>query len=141
MLFPSQKPGKDPSVADNQRSISLTCHTCKLMEKMVASRLLPTLESLHAFSDHQFGFRTHRSTQEPILRLDHDIREAFSSNNMVLAVFFDLEKAHDSTWRAMVLQSLHSLGLRGQLPLFLQSLLTGRSFQAGPLWYCLVPTL
>ena len=90
---PIPKPGKDPSVADNQRPISLTCHTCKLMEKMVAFRLLPTQESLHAFSDHQFGFRTHRSTQEPLLWLDHGIGEAFSSNNMVLAVFFDLEKA------------------------------------------------
>ena len=96
---------------------------------MVVTRLLSTLERLHALSDYQFGFRKHRSTQDPLLRLDHDIREAFAGNKLVLAVFFDLERAYDSTWRLGVLQNLHSLGLRGQLPLFLQSLMSARSFQ------------
>src|SRR5678815_718722 len=113
-IVPIPKPGKDPTSSDSHRPISLTCNTCKLMERLVASRLVPTLERLHAFSDYQFGFRRHRSTQDPLLRLDHDIRAAFASNNMTLAVFFDLEKAYDSTWRIGVLQTLHSLVLRGQ---------------------------
>src|SRR5678816_4553773 len=123
------KPGKDPTSCYHHLPVSLTCNTCKLMERLVASRLVPTLEQLHAFSDYQFGFRRHRSTQDPLLRLDHDIRESFASNKMTLTVLFDLEKAYDSTWRLGVLRSLHSLGLRGQLPLFLQLLMSDRSFQ------------
>src|SRR5678815_5971642 len=98
------------------------------MERMVASCLVPTLEQLHAFSDDQFGFRHHRSTQDPLLRLDHDVRESLASHKLTLAVFFDMEKAYDYTWRVGVLRNLHSLA-RGQLPLFLQTLMSDRSFQ------------
>lgn len=128
-VIPIPKPGKDPSQVENQRPISLTCHSCKIMEKMVASRLIPTLEGCQAFSPCQFGFRQHRSTLDPLLRLDHDIREAFSNDKMTLAVFFDLEKAYDSTWRTGVLWRIHSLGLRGNLPLFLQNLMANRTIQ------------
>ena len=67
------------------------------MERMVITRLLPVLESLHALSDSQFGFRKHRSTTDPLIRLYHDIREAFHGGRKVLGVFFDLEKAYDTT--------------------------------------------
>lgn len=40
---------------------------------------------------------------------------------MVLSVFFDLDKAYDSTWRLGILYNLYSLGLMAQLPLFLQN--------------------
>ena len=48
---------------------------------------------------------------------------------MVLGVFFDLEKAHNTTWRLGIHRRLHSLGLLGQLPTFLQRLLLNGSFQ------------
>lgn len=107
-VIPIPKPGKDPCSAENQLPISLTCHTRKLMEKRVAMRLFLTLMSLHTFSNLQFGF----------LRLDHDIRKAFFNSNMVLAIFFYLEKAYDTTWRNGVLIKLHSLGLLGLLSSF-----------------------
>lgn len=50
---------------------SLTCHTCKLVKMIVAIRLLPTMESLHAFSD-------------------HDICEAFSFNKIIFLFYFFL---------------------------------------------------
>src|SRR5678815_1306876 len=128
-VIPIPKPGKDLKLADNRRPISLTCHTCKLMEKMVSGRFLPVLESRQAFSNFQFGFRKNRSTADPLLKLDHDIREAFSTGGMVLGVFFDLEKAYDTTWRTGILLKLHSLGFRGQLPLFIKCLLSNRSMQ------------
>lgn len=71
------KPGKDSTISDNQCPISLTCHTCKLMEKMVIIRFMLALERIQAFSDHQLEFRNYRSTQELLLWLDHDIRESF----------------------------------------------------------------
>ena len=40
----------------------------------------------------------------PLLKKEH-----------VVAVFFDLEKAYDTTWRYGILKDIHKLGLRGSL--------------------------
>ena len=46
-----------------------------------------------------------------------------------MSVFFDLEKAYDTTWRYGILKDLHGLGLKGILPLFIQSFLEDRTMQ------------
>src|SRR5215469_8278668 len=60
--------------------------------------------------------------------LEQNIRQAFKVKR-VLGVFFDLEKAYDSTWRGGVLRKLFNLGFRGFIPLFIQNLLSNRTFQ------------
>ena len=45
----------------------------------------------------QFGFRRFRSTAHPLLRLEHDISAVFENGKFLLAVFFNLQKAYDST--------------------------------------------
>src|SRR5215469_14719171 len=97
------------------------------MEKMVANRLLWKLEALGALSASQFGFRRFRSTSDHLI-LEQNIRQAFKEKRVLLGVFFDLEKAYDSTWRG-VLRKLFNLGFRGFLPLFIQNLLSNRTFQ------------
>ena len=47
----------------------------------------------------------------------------------VVAVFFDLEKAYDTTWRYGILCDLHSMGLRGNLPVFISKFLEDRTFR------------
>ena len=47
----------------------------------------------------------------------------------VVAVFFDLEKAYDTTWRFSILQKLRTIGLTGQLPRFIANFLTSRLFK------------
>ena len=47
----------------------------------------------------------------------------------MVSIFFDLEKAFDTTWKYGILKDLHSLGLRGYLPLFIKQFLNNRSFQ------------
>ena len=37
----------------------------------------------------------------------------------VFAVFFDLEKAYDTTWRHGIMRDLHDLGIRGRLATFI----------------------
>ena len=46
-----------------------------------------------------------------------------------MAVFFDLEKAYDTCWRHLILEELHSFGMRGKLPLLIQDFLQERKFQ------------
>ena len=128
-IVPIPKPGKDPRLENNYRPISLTCNTCKIMERMVAKRLHTVLEDLQALPPFQFGFRKFKSTTEPLLLIDSYIRASFSRKEKVLGVFFDLEKAYDTTWRKGIISKLHALGLRGQLPLFLSTLLAERVIQ------------
>ena len=47
----------------------------------------------------------------------------------VLTIFFDLEKAYDTTWKHGILADLWDLGLRGYLPRFIQSFLSERFFR------------
>ena len=129
IIIPIPKPDKDPQNPINYRPISLTSSICKLMERMVSSRLTWILENREIFAEEQFGFRKHHSTIDALTHLEHDIQQAFSRKEMVGAVFFDLEKAYDSTWRWNVLNQLKNIGLRGSLPLFIKNLLSNRTFK------------
>ena len=47
----------------------------------------------------------------------------------IIIIFFDLEKAYDSTWKFGIIKDLYNLKLRGRLPKFIKNFLTGRTFQ------------
>ena len=128
VVLPFLKPGKDPANPSSYRPIALTSSLCKLFERMVNARLMWVLEDRGLLSPSQFGFRSGRSTLDPLTLLDHDIGAAFSSGDFVTAIFLDLEKAYDTVWRRLILQQLHLLGFRGHLPLFLSNFLASRTF-------------
>ena len=46
----------------------------------------------------------------------------------VTAIFFDLGKAYDTSWKYGILKDLHNLGLKGRLPTFISKFLSNRSF-------------
>ena len=64
-----------------------------------------------------------------LVRLETYIRDAFINKQHVVAIFFDLEKAFDTTWKHGILRDLHDLGLRGHLPSFIENFLDDRSFK------------
>ena len=128
-VIPLLKPGKDPTDATSYRPISLTCFMSKLLEKMVNNRLVWLLESQGLIAPHQAGFRKRLSTVDHLVRLENAIQDAFLARKHLVAVFFDLEKANDMTWRYGILEKLHGLGLRGRLPLFIDAFLTDRVFR------------
>ncbi|MCG8430697.1 MAG: endonuclease/exonuclease/phosphatase family protein [Candidatus Omnitrophica bacterium] len=128
-VIPIPKPKRDLSDPSNYRPIALTSCLCKLMERMVTNRLNWFLESNNILSPYQCGFRTKRSTNDHLVRLESFVRESFIANQHLVAIFFDLEKAFETTWKHGILQNLHDLGLRGHLPTFIQNFLQHRSFQ------------
>ena len=73
----------------------------------------------------QSGFRSKRSTVDHLVRFEMFCRVAFIHNQHLVRVFFDLEKAHDTTWKYGIMKDLHGFGLRGCLPNVLQD----RSFK------------
>ena len=129
IIIPIVKPGKDPSLPTNYRPISLTSSICKLMEKMVNMRLMWYIEENNILSPTQSGARRNRSTLDSLGSLENQIKEGFLLKKITVAVFFDIEKAYDTTWRYSILQSLYNCKLRGALPIFIQNFLKNRTFQ------------
>jgi exonuclease III/ribonuclease HI len=128
-IVPIAKPGKDPSLPGNYRPIALTSCLCKTMERIINDRLVWYLEKNKALNPYQSGFRRNRSTLDHLVSIETYIRDAMVSKDHVFTVFFDLEKAYDTTWKEGILRDLHHIGLRGRLPVFIRSFLSNRHFK------------
>ena len=112
-VIPIPKPGKDPAEPTNYRPIALTSCLCKTLERIINKRLIWYLESNNLLSQYQSGFRAGHSTNDNLVKLESFIRDAFVKKEHVVPVFFDLEKAYDTTWRYGIMKDIHKLGLRG----------------------------
>ena len=99
------------------------------MEPMINNRLVWYLEKHKLLSSVQCGFRRNCSTTDHLVRFETFVREAFIQWQHAVAVFFDLEKAYDTTWKYGIMSDLHRAGLRGRLPTFIEGFLHSRNFQ------------
>ena len=75
------------------------------MERMINKRLVWFLESNNILSNTQCGFRKNRSTIDHLVRLETFIRDAFVNKEHAVSIFFDLEKANDTTRKYGILTS------------------------------------
>ena len=57
-------------------------------------------------------FRKNRSTFDHIVRFESYLREAFVRQSHTVAVFFDIDKAYDTTWKHGILQDLQKCILK-----------------------------
>jgi len=129
VIVPIAKPGKDHSNPSNYRPISLTSNLCKTLESIINRRMVEHLEKSKLLSNLQCGFRKNRSTIDHLVRFENYVKQSQASNKYVTAVFFDLEKAYDLTWRYGILRDLHRMGFRGFLPKFICAFLQDRTFK------------
>ena len=89
------------------------------MEGMINTRLMWSLELQGLLSEKQCGFRKNHRTLDHLVRFEMFIRNAFVKKEHVLTIFFDLEKAYNTTWKHGILADLWDLGFRGHLPRFI----------------------
>ena len=130
IIVPIPKSGKDTSNLQNYRPIALTSCLCKTMEWMINSRLTWYLKTNGQITNMQTGFRKRRGTIDHLIRLETFIREAFiKKKKPPTALFFDLEKAYDTTCKYDIIRDLYDLSLRRRLPIFIKNFLFERTFR------------
>jgi len=129
VVIPVLKPGKSPETLGSYRPISLTSTLCKLMERLVTSRLVWYLEKHNLLNNSQSGFRKNRNTLEHIIRLQDNITKYNHNSGYTLGVFLDFEKAFDMLWREGLHIKLFNKGIRGNILNFINNFLSNRTLE------------
>ena len=81
------------------------------------------------FSDFQSGFRSSRSTADPLRVISDRISRHFNKSRAFRAVELDISKAFDRVWPAGLLHRLKSYGRSDQIFNLISSFLGIRWFQ------------
>ena len=128
-VLPIKKPNKDPSSPASYRPIALTSHLGKLLEAIINDRLKRYLDLNGILTNTQTGFRNHKETLEPLVRLESDIRKAWEQNKVLCAVFLDLSAAFDTAQHIYILQNLAAYGVKGRMYNYIRDFMNDRTFQ------------
>ena len=102
---------KETSLCHDVRSFRPMSIIRKCLEKHLFHLLLEHFEQNSVLSDHQFGFRSGRSTMIPLLTSVHDWQQSLERKQRVLCVFIDIKKAFDSVPHQALLNKLCSLNI------------------------------
>ena len=94
------KPQKDLSNVSSYRPISLLESLGKVFEKLINRRLRRYLDENNLISTTQFGFRSHRSTQDVLNIMLCYIKNNNDRRLKTILVTKDVERAFDTVWHA-----------------------------------------
>lgn len=92
------KPSKNLKDPLNFRPISLLNNLAKIFEKIITERLMYFLEYNNFFSENQFGFRKHRSTQQALFVINEILLNNKNDGRVSLLITRDTQKAFDTVW-------------------------------------------
>ena len=127
-LLPILKNGKDPSLVESYRPISLISCFAKLIEKLVFNRLYSYVENKKHLPLFQCGFRKQHSCTDLLVYLEHFIQLSLRTQKVLIIVFFDLEKAFDSASHLQILYNLTQIGIKGRMLKWLTDFFANREF-------------
>jgi hypothetical protein len=112
---------------DNYRPISLLCSISKVLEKIVAQKLISHLLDNDLLYAHQYGFLPNRSIDHNLLQIVNYITKALDEGNFCIEVFLDLKKAFDVCSHKILLKKIHKMGIRGTAYNWFMNYLAGRT--------------
>jgi len=111
-VIPVFKKG-DKTNPSNYRPISLLSIFDKILEKLMYKRLYSFLNKNSILYQYQFGFRRHHSTSLALLELTDSLYSHLDTHDMVIGMYFDLQKAFDTVDHNILLRKLYNYGIRG----------------------------
>ncbi len=122
------KPQKQHSNPKNHRPITLLPALGKTFERIINSRFKAHLESHMKINPHQSGYREGKSTVDQLTRITIDAARARNQGEVLMAAFFDIEKAFDRMWHQGLLYKMkHLLHISTGLIQLINSFLTDRT--------------
>lgn len=124
-VIPVHKKGNKNEV-ENYRPISLTCISCKIMETIIKQHLTKYLEDNKILSASQYGFRAEKSTSLQLLQCMNSWTKNFDNQVSTDVIYFDFTKAFDKVSHQKLFQKLESIGISGNLLLWLIAFLSDR---------------
>ncbi|KAL4104471.1 hypothetical protein QTP88_019769 [Uroleucon formosanum] len=120
------KPGKNHSIPENHRPISLLSTISKVYEKII----LKTLRIYIKPREEQHAFREDHSTTTQLFHLFKEIKNNQKQKKYTAATFLDMEKAFDRVWHDGL---IYKLKTNTRLPInmikLIKPFLSDRSFQ------------
>lgn len=113
---------------ENYRPISLTCTSCRVMEKIIKDSIInsPLFKQI---SSCQHGFRVRKSTTTQLLESIRDWVEVINQKQNIDIVYIDFAKAFDTVSHVKMIQKLDNFGLKGNLLNWMNAFLTYRHQQ------------
>jgi len=126
-VIPIFKTG-DRTEFTNYRPISMLPVFSKILEKIVANKLISFLDCTNQFYQHQYGFRARHSIAHPVIHLLNQIATENDkiTKKITMATFLDLSKAFDTINHNILLTKVDNLGIRGVVNTWFRHYLTER---------------
>ena len=116
----------DRNMINNFRPISVLPVMSKVVEKCMYERLNNYFTKLGIISSKQFGFMRGKSCFDAISNLLEYIYSALNDKKHVVSLFIDLKKAYDTVNHQLLINKLHSCGIRGVVLSWFESYLENR---------------
>ena len=118
--------GGDKNDIDNYRPISVLTQFNRILERLIAKRLVSFFERFNIISKKQFGFQKRHNTEHAILDLKEYILSNMDKKETTAVLFLDLKKAFDTVNHEILLQKLEYYGIRGVAHQLISSYLLNR---------------
>lgn len=110
----------------NYRPISLTSVVGKLLESIIADRIVGHLEANNLLANSQHGFRRKRSCLTNLLEFFHHMLTVYDETRAIDVVYLDFRKAFDKVPHRRLMAKVRALGIVGTVAGWIESWLTDR---------------
>lgn len=112
---------------ENLRPVNMAPILDKLLQNVVKKQLVDYMETNNLLTEVQSGFRRNHSCETAVNLVLSKWKVLKDKKKVIVVVFLDLKRAFETLDRHILLQKMHSYGVRGNVLKWFESWLTGRT--------------